>query len=231
VSEPLPPPQVSPDGKFYWDGQRWVPVAGSPSHDSSPLSDGPYAGLTRQNVFLAERLPAYLAAGRHSLVLLECEHSTWKAAADSFGHAGSDAFVAEVILRLRSGLARADEWSALGFLTFATMLAGDDFADQVRAVRECVMQASRQPIVWKHPQDTGPREIGTPRFMAAVMIVAEPSQVSAAELIYFLLQSARYNLSPNDIFMRDGVRAWIHEQEMLQPFDLWSRRRAQAGGP
>jgi hypothetical protein len=21
-----PPPQVSPDGKFYWDGQRWVPM-------------------------------------------------------------------------------------------------------------------------------------------------------------------------------------------------------------
>jgi hypothetical protein len=25
-SEPPPPPQLSPDGKFYWDGQRWVPV-------------------------------------------------------------------------------------------------------------------------------------------------------------------------------------------------------------
>ena len=26
MSEPTPPPQVSPDGKFYWDGTRWVPV-------------------------------------------------------------------------------------------------------------------------------------------------------------------------------------------------------------
>jgi len=26
VSDPPPPPQVSPDGKFYWDGQRWVPM-------------------------------------------------------------------------------------------------------------------------------------------------------------------------------------------------------------
>jgi hypothetical protein len=26
VSE-APPPQVSPDGKFYWDGQRWVPMS------------------------------------------------------------------------------------------------------------------------------------------------------------------------------------------------------------
>lgn len=25
-AEPPPPPQVSPDGKFYWDGARWVPV-------------------------------------------------------------------------------------------------------------------------------------------------------------------------------------------------------------
>jgi hypothetical protein len=23
---PPPPPQVSPDGKFYWDGQRWLPM-------------------------------------------------------------------------------------------------------------------------------------------------------------------------------------------------------------
>jgi hypothetical protein len=25
---PPPPPQVSADGKFYWDGQRWVPMQG-----------------------------------------------------------------------------------------------------------------------------------------------------------------------------------------------------------
>jgi hypothetical protein len=25
-AEPPPPPQVSPDGRFYWDGQRWVPM-------------------------------------------------------------------------------------------------------------------------------------------------------------------------------------------------------------
>ena len=26
MSEQPPPPQVSPDGKFYWDGQDWMPV-------------------------------------------------------------------------------------------------------------------------------------------------------------------------------------------------------------
>jgi hypothetical protein len=26
MSDPPPPPQVSPDGKFYWDGARWVPM-------------------------------------------------------------------------------------------------------------------------------------------------------------------------------------------------------------
>lgn len=26
---PPPPPQVSPDGKFYWDGDRWVPMQAS----------------------------------------------------------------------------------------------------------------------------------------------------------------------------------------------------------
>lgn len=25
MPEAPPPPQVSPDGKFYWDGERWVP--------------------------------------------------------------------------------------------------------------------------------------------------------------------------------------------------------------
>jgi hypothetical protein len=25
-AEPPPPPQVSPDGRFYWDGTRWVPM-------------------------------------------------------------------------------------------------------------------------------------------------------------------------------------------------------------
>lgn len=28
MSSPPPPPQVSADGKFYWDGQRWVPMQG-----------------------------------------------------------------------------------------------------------------------------------------------------------------------------------------------------------
>jgi len=38
MSEPPPPPQVSPDGKFYWDGERWVPMpAGSaPTPPSAP---------------------------------------------------------------------------------------------------------------------------------------------------------------------------------------------------
>jgi len=26
MSEPPPPPQVSPDGRFYWDGQAWQPM-------------------------------------------------------------------------------------------------------------------------------------------------------------------------------------------------------------
>ena len=31
AGEPPPaPPQISPDGKFYWDGQRWVPMQQSP---------------------------------------------------------------------------------------------------------------------------------------------------------------------------------------------------------
>jgi hypothetical protein len=30
MSDPTPPPQISPDGKFYWDGQRWVPMRPAP---------------------------------------------------------------------------------------------------------------------------------------------------------------------------------------------------------
>ncbi len=30
MSSPPPPPQVSPDGKFYWDGTRWVPIQQQP---------------------------------------------------------------------------------------------------------------------------------------------------------------------------------------------------------
>lgn len=26
MSDPQPPPQISPDGKFYWDGTPWVPM-------------------------------------------------------------------------------------------------------------------------------------------------------------------------------------------------------------
>jgi hypothetical protein len=35
-AEQPPPPQVSPDGKFYWDGQRWVPMPGTPAVQSAP---------------------------------------------------------------------------------------------------------------------------------------------------------------------------------------------------
>jgi hypothetical protein len=35
VSNPPPPPQVSPDGKFYWDGQRWVLIQGQSSQPPS----------------------------------------------------------------------------------------------------------------------------------------------------------------------------------------------------
>ncbi len=43
---PSPPPQVSPDGKFYWDGQRWVPMqaalAPEPPQPRQLSPDGKY---------------------------------------------------------------------------------------------------------------------------------------------------------------------------------------------
>jgi hypothetical protein len=40
MSSPPPPPQVSPDGKFYWDGTRWVPM---PTHGPAPIQGPSYA--------------------------------------------------------------------------------------------------------------------------------------------------------------------------------------------
>lgn len=34
--EPVPPPLVSPDGKFYWDGQRWLPMHQAPQQPPKP---------------------------------------------------------------------------------------------------------------------------------------------------------------------------------------------------
>jgi hypothetical protein len=40
-AEPPPPPQVSPDGKFYWDGTRWVPMTHSVTHSQAPAQIPP----------------------------------------------------------------------------------------------------------------------------------------------------------------------------------------------
>jgi hypothetical protein len=40
-AEPPPPPQVSPDGKFYWDGTRWVPM-------QTPAAQGPPQQVAQQ---------------------------------------------------------------------------------------------------------------------------------------------------------------------------------------
>jgi hypothetical protein len=55
-SERPPPPQVSPDGKFYWDGERWVPM-----QEQAPSQQPPEAQqqpLPPQGV-----MPAPLPAG------------------------------------------------------------------------------------------------------------------------------------------------------------------------
>jgi hypothetical protein len=38
MSEQPPPPQVSPDGRFYWDGQRWVPMPAQAQQPAPPLA-------------------------------------------------------------------------------------------------------------------------------------------------------------------------------------------------
>lgn len=38
MSGPPPPPQISPDGKFYWDGTRWVPMQGQAPSQPQPMA-------------------------------------------------------------------------------------------------------------------------------------------------------------------------------------------------
>jgi hypothetical protein len=49
MSDPTPPPQVSPDGKFYWDGQKWVPMQAPPG-PSSPPQQLPQSAPRSRNV-------------------------------------------------------------------------------------------------------------------------------------------------------------------------------------
>ncbi len=46
MSEPPPPPQVSPDGRFYWDGSKWVPMPASTT-EPAPTSTSPNAVLAK----------------------------------------------------------------------------------------------------------------------------------------------------------------------------------------
>lgn len=53
-AETPPPPQVSPDGKFYWDGERWVPMQ-TPLADPAPVAQQlpdpqPVAGLSTPGI-------------------------------------------------------------------------------------------------------------------------------------------------------------------------------------
>jgi hypothetical protein len=53
-AETPPPPQVSPDGKFYWDGERWVPMQ-TPLADPAPVAQQlpdpqPAAGLSTPGI-------------------------------------------------------------------------------------------------------------------------------------------------------------------------------------
>jgi hypothetical protein len=50
MSDPPPPPQVSPDGKFYWDGTRWVPMQAQAAAEPQPTA--PSKGHALRNVSL-----------------------------------------------------------------------------------------------------------------------------------------------------------------------------------
>lgn len=52
MSEEQPPPQVSPDGRFYWDGSKWVPMPGPAGPaQSSPQPNPALAALKVEKSF------------------------------------------------------------------------------------------------------------------------------------------------------------------------------------
>jgi hypothetical protein len=60
MSGPPPPPQVSPDGKFYWDGERWVPMQGpAPSQPPPPTAQQQQQPAPPQGVMPAQLPPGY----------------------------------------------------------------------------------------------------------------------------------------------------------------------------
>jgi hypothetical protein len=62
MSGPPPPPQVSPDGKFYWDGRRWVAMQQEPQQ--SPMQQAPLAAQRpSQNVGCVTRTTCLTVVG------------------------------------------------------------------------------------------------------------------------------------------------------------------------
>jgi hypothetical protein len=55
-AEPPPPPQVSPDGRFYWDGERWVPMAQPPTPQVQAFPEPSRSASAPQKRGLRERL-------------------------------------------------------------------------------------------------------------------------------------------------------------------------------
>lgn len=50
-----PPPQVSPDGRFYWDGSKWVPLPAAVAPAQPPAAPPPASNVSYQPVPAAPR--------------------------------------------------------------------------------------------------------------------------------------------------------------------------------
>ena len=58
-----PPPLVSPDGKFYWDGQRWVPIYPPPPSGATEDPRANRQGNTPKIAVIASILAVLLVSG------------------------------------------------------------------------------------------------------------------------------------------------------------------------
>jgi hypothetical protein len=142
--------------------------------------------------------------------MFDYPHDSWKEAADLGAHAGSDAALAEVIVRLQAVLPPACALGALDYMTFATMIPGNQFSDHRKLVVKAVKHVNAQDIDWKGAK------LPAPRMVAALVMAQPPETVTPASLVY---EAASLVFGPAVAWQPDRVLAWIYRDGNWHPFD------------
>jgi diguanylate cyclase (GGDEF)-like protein len=98
------------------------------------------------------RLDMALAQGRRDgslTAVLQLDLDHFKDVNDSFGHAAGDHLLSELSSRLQDLLRATDTVARTGGDEFAIILTGQRTAHQVGKMAETIVQAARQPVIWR----------------------------------------------------------------------------------